>query len=96
MALKIGLVGMGGIGNTHADVYQADELANLVAVCDVKKDRADAAAAKYGVPAFYALKDMLAAMPDLDIVDITTSGYENGSWHYIPAMEARSEERRVG
>lgn len=95
MALKIGLVGMGGIGNTHADVYQADELADLVAVCDVKKDRADAAAAKYGVPAFYALKDMLAAMPDLDIVDITTSGYENGSWHYVPAMEALAAGKNV-
>ena len=35
MALKIGIVGMGGIGNTHAGVYQQDELAQLVAVCDV-------------------------------------------------------------
>ena len=49
MALKIGLVGMGGIGNTHAGVYKNDELANLVAVCDVKKEIADGAAEKSGV-----------------------------------------------
>ena len=95
MALKIGLVGMGGIGNTHADVYSKDDLANLVAVCDVKPAIADAAAAKYGVPAFYSLKDMLQAMPELDIVDVTTSGYENGSWHYLPAMEALTAGKNV-
>ena len=78
MALKIGLVGMGGIGNMHGDVYMKDELAALVAVCDVKHDKADAAAEKFGVPAFYSLKEMLEAMPDLDIVDVTTSGYAPG------------------
>ena len=35
MALKIGIVGMGGSVNTLAGVYQQDELAQLVAVCDV-------------------------------------------------------------
>ncbi len=95
MALKIGLVGMGGIGNTHANVYMNDELAQLVAVCDVKREIADAAAAKYGVKAYYSLKEMLQAEPDLDIVDITTSGYENGSWHYIPAMEAIAAGKNV-
>jgi predicted dehydrogenase len=95
MALKIGLVGMGGIGNIHADVYMKDELASLVAVCDVKPEIADAAATKYNVPAFYSLKEMLAAMPDIDIVDVTTSGYENGSWHYVPAMEAIAAGKNV-
>ena len=87
MALKVGVVGMGGIGNTHADCHKNDALADLVAVCDVVKEKADAAAEKYGVKAYYTLKDMLAN-EDLDIVDVTTSGYENGSWHYEPTMEA--------
>ncbi len=95
MALKIGLVGMGGIGNTHADVYSKDDLANLVAVCDVKQDRADAAAEKYGVPAYYSLQEMLKAKPELEIVDVTTSGYENGSWHYVPVMEALTAGKHV-
>ena len=95
MALKIGLVGMGGIGNTHANVFMENELADLVAVCDVNKERADSAAEKYGVPAFYSLAGMLNAMPEIEIVDVTTSGYENGSWHYIPVMEALSAGKHV-
>jgi ubiquitin C-terminal hydrolase len=42
--LKIGIVGMGSIGNTHADCYVNDSLATLVAVCDFVKEEADAAA----------------------------------------------------
>ena len=95
MALKIGLVGMGGIGNTHASCYMEDDLANLVAVCDWVKEKADAAAEKYGVKAYYSLQDMLAAHPDLDIVDVTTSGYENGSWHFVPTIEALNAGKNV-
>lgn len=95
MALKIGIVGMRGIGMAHADSHVKDPLAQLVAVCDVVKDRADAGAAKYGVKAYYSLKDMLNGEPDLGIVDVTTGGYENGSWHYEPAMEAMEAGKHV-
>jgi len=87
MALRVGVVGMGGIGNNHADCHKKDSLAELVAVCDLKKDLADAAAEKHGVKAYYTLKDMLAN-EEIDVVDVTTSGYENGSWHFEPTMEA--------
>lgn len=95
MALKVGVVGMGGIGNTHAECHKNDDLAELIAVCDIIKEKADDAAAKFGVEAFYSLKEMLAAHPEIDIVDITTSGYENGSWHYTPAMEALEAGKNV-
>jgi len=94
MALKVGIVGMGGIGNTHADCHMKDSLSHLTAVCDVVKEKADAAAEKHGVKAYYSLKDMLAN-EDLDIVDVTTSGYENGSWHFEPAMEALDAGKAV-
>jgi predicted dehydrogenase len=94
MALKIGIVGMRGIGNVHAQSHIKDPLANLVAVCDVVKDRADSAAKKYGVHVYYNLKDMLAN-EDLDIVDVTTGGFENGSWHFEPAMEAMEAGKNV-
>ena len=88
MALRIGIVGMGGIGNTHAQCYTNNPGAEVVAVCDVVKEKADAAAEKFGARAFYSLKDMLASDLGFDVIDVTTSGYENGSWHYEPAMEA--------
>jgi predicted dehydrogenase len=94
MALKIGLVGMGGIGNAHATSYKNDPLAELVAVCDVRPERADAAAAKYGVVAHYTLEEMLANH-EIDVVDVTTSGYENGSWHYEPTMKALEAGKHV-
>lgn len=94
MALKIGLVGMRGIGTRHAECHSQDELANLVGVCDVIKDRADQAAARFGVKAYYSLADMLADQ-DLDIVDVATGGNENGSWHFEPAMEALEAGKHV-
>ncbi|MCX8052547.1 MAG: Gfo/Idh/MocA family oxidoreductase, partial [Armatimonadetes bacterium] len=94
MALKVGVVGMGGIGNLHASCHKNDPLAKLIAVCDVVKEKADAAAEKHGVKAYYTLKDMLAN-EDLDIVDVTTGGYENGSWHFEPTMEALDAGKHV-
>ena len=95
MALRVGIVGMGGIGNTHARAYGGlGELAKLVAVCDVVKEKADTAAAKYGVKAYYMLKEMLAH-EEMDFVDVTTGGYENGSWHFEPAMEAMAAGKHV-
>ena len=45
MPLRVCVIGMGPIGNRHARIYNADPLAELVGVCDVLKERADAAAA---------------------------------------------------
>jgi len=95
MALKVGVVGMGGIGNSHANCYAQDELSELVAVCDVVKAKADSAAEKLKVKAYYSVKDLLEGEPDLDIVDVSTGGNENGSWHYEPAMEALEAGKHV-
>jgi predicted dehydrogenase len=85
---------MRGIGNSHADCHKKDPLAQLAAVCDVVKELADKAAEKHGVKAYYSLKDMLAN-EQLDVVDVTTGGYENGSWHFEPAMEALEAGKHV-
>jgi predicted dehydrogenase len=95
MPLKIAIAGMGGIGNLHGDCYVKDELAEIVAVCDVNKEKADAAAEKFKVPAFYSVKEMLKQVPEIEVVDVTTSGYENGSWHYVPTMEALEANKHV-
>ena len=88
MALRVGCVGCRGIGTRHAECYDGDELADLVAVCDVVRERADSLAERFGIRAYYDLSEMLDGEPDLDIVDVSTGGYENGSWHYEPAMIA--------
>ena len=85
--LRVCIIGMGPIGNRHADVYQADDLADLAGVCDIVRDRADAAAARLGVPAFYDAGEMLQRLAP-DLVSVATGGYEYGSDHYEPTLQA--------
>ena len=85
--LRVAVIGMGPIGNRHADCYRADSLAQLVGVCDIRQDRADAAAARLNVPAFIDAAKMMAALKP-DVCSITTGGYEYGSDHFAPTMQA--------
>jgi predicted dehydrogenase len=85
--LRICVIGMGPIGNRHAKIYNEDELADLVGVCDIIKDRADAAAEAHGAEAFYDAQKMLDEVKP-DCVSVTTGGYEYGSDHHKPTMEA--------
>jgi UDP-N-acetylglucosamine 3-dehydrogenase len=87
MMLKVAVIGTGHIGRIHSTVYQSDPLAQLVAVCDLIKEKADAFAAEFGVRAYYRVEDLLREQP-LDLVSITTAGVENGGHHYEPAMQA--------
>jgi predicted dehydrogenase len=78
---------MGPIGNRHAMIYKENPKVELVGVCDILKDRAQAAAARWNTLAFYAAPKMLAALKP-DLVSITTGGYEYGSDHYEPTLQA--------
>jgi predicted dehydrogenase len=85
--LRVCVVGLGPIGNLHCDCYRTTPLCEIAGVCDLIKDRADATAARLGVPAFYSQSDMLAAL-NPDICDISTGGHEYGSDHFEPTMLA--------
>ena len=87
MTLRTAVIGLGPIGNRHADMYTDDELAQLVGVCDKNRERADATAARLGVPAFYDVGSMLDALSP-DVVSVATAGFENGSDHYEPTIQA--------
>lgn len=85
--LRVAVIGLGPIGNLHAGIYKADPLAELAGVCDIRKDRADTAAKRHGVPAFYEAQKMLEDLKP-DVCSITTGGYEYGSDHFQPTMQA--------
>jgi predicted dehydrogenase len=87
MGLKVAIVGMGGIGNTHARCYMANPLSEIVAVCDIIKERADRAAQAYGCQAFYSVNDMLNSGIKIDCASMCTAGKENGGDHYEPTMQ---------
>ena len=87
MPLKIGIVGLGGIGNLHAQTYVNDPLAEVVAVCDIIPERADKAAAQYGAKVFYSVQEMLDSDVEIDACSMCTAGKENGGDHHVPTME---------
>jgi len=85
--LKVCVIGMGPIGNLHASIYREDALSKLVGVCDILHDRADVAAKRLGVPAFHDAPSMLQKLRP-DLVSVTTGGFEYGSDHFQPTMQA--------
>jgi len=87
MPLKVGIVGIGNIGSIHAGVYQKNPKTAIVAICDIIKEKAEAAAASYGAKAFYSVKEMVASGITLDGCSMCTRGEENGGDHFTPTME---------
>lgn len=64
--LKVGIIGCGNIFTMHATSAHHLKNAQIVAVCDIKQDRADRAAAKYQAQAFYDYKEMIRK----DLIDV--------------------------
>lgn len=87
MTLKVGIVGLGNIGNTHASVYKENPDVEIVAICDVVKEKAHEATEKFGGKAFGSVKEMLHSGIHVDLVSVCTKGEENGSEHFAPTME---------
>lgn len=85
--LRVAVIGMGPIGNLHADIYKEDEMVELVGVCDIIKERAETAGKRLGVPWFTNAEKMLAELKP-DLCSVATGGYEYGSDHYEPTMQA--------
>lgn len=73
------LVGCGRIAVRHADLLASGQIAGarLVAVCDVKPERAEAFGRRYGVPCFTDMHAMVQAQDrQIDVLSILTeSGY---------------------
>ena len=73
--LKIGIIGCGGIANgKHLPSLKAINRADLVAFCDLVEERAQAAAAKYGVEGAKVYTDYhdLLADPAIDVCYVLT------------------------
>ena len=85
--LRVCVIGMGPIGNLHADIYKENPSVELVGVCDIIKERAQAAGIRLGVPWYLDAEEMLAELKP-DLCSVATGGYEYASDHYKPTMQA--------
>jgi predicted dehydrogenase len=90
MPLNVAVIGLGNIGNIHANIYQQHPDCRLVAVCDIIQERADKASQKHDTHAFYSVQAMLASGLQFDAVSVCSAGEENGGDHYQPTMELLS------
>lgn len=69
--VNVAVIGCGNISSTHLKGISETEEVELVAVCDIDKEVADETAAKYNVPAYYDIHD-LVKQDDIDFVHICT------------------------
>ncbi|OGV48209.1 MAG: oxidoreductase [Lentisphaerae bacterium GWF2_52_8] len=74
--LRIGIVGVGGMGGNHVESVKVTPRARLSAICDIKKDLADNVAAKNGAKAFYDADTMFKS-GEIDAVIIATPHYDH-------------------
>lgn len=83
--VKFAIVGCGRIAQRHAE--HISKLGQLVAVCDVVKEKADDLSNKYNAIAFYKIEDLLSSELEIDVVSICSP---NGlhSQHSIQSLNS--------
>jgi len=72
--LRVGVIGCGRISVRHFLPIKAIEELELVACCDNKPERADAAAKEYGIKAYYSYEEMIEN-ENLDVVHLCLPHY---------------------
>ncbi len=75
--LKVAVIGCGNIAPVHISAIQSLENAELYAVCDTNRERADKFAEKYGAKAVYDYEKVLGD-PAVDVVHICTPHWLHG------------------
>ncbi|WP_226527013.1 Gfo/Idh/MocA family protein [Metabacillus niabensis] len=85
--IKAAVVGVNNIGKIHCRYFKENNDTDLIAVCDLNKELANAAANEFNVLAYKDLKSMLEN-EEIDVISIATGGKENGSHHFAPARMA--------
>ncbi|MCZ6677783.1 MAG: Gfo/Idh/MocA family oxidoreductase [Candidatus Poribacteria bacterium] len=69
---RIGIVGCGGMGHSHARAWTDHPAAEIVAATDVSEEAAKKLAAEFSVPAVYTDHNEMFEKEDIDIVSIPT------------------------
>jgi predicted dehydrogenase len=74
--VRLGVIGLGNMGGVHVRDMGGVENAQLAAVCDIDRERADRYAEMFEVPAYYDYRDLLAA-GGVDGVIVATPHYDH-------------------
>lgn len=69
--LRLGLIGLGGMGRSHLQSLLPADFATLVGVADVNREAVDRVARETGVPGFYSHQDLLEkAKPEAVLIAV--------------------------
>ncbi len=71
MAIRVGIIGAGGMSNYHIPGFKAGG-AKVVAIADMNRAAGEAAAQKFGIPSVYGDVDDMLAHAALDAVSVIT------------------------
>jgi predicted dehydrogenase len=88
LSVKVGVIGVGYLGQHHARIFSEIEGVELVCVCDMNRGRAEEISCNYGCSSFHTLPDVIGACDAVSIVTPTTT-------HHEVAMECLGAGRDV-
>ncbi|MGH9767929.1 MAG: Gfo/Idh/MocA family protein [Blastocatellia bacterium] len=89
--VRIGIIGLGIMGEQYARIYQGRPLAEVTAICTRRRERLDEVGEKYGVNARYTdFAEMLSEAP-IDAVCVATPDFA----HYEPVKAALAAGKHV-
>ncbi len=83
--LRVGVIGLGGIANTHVPGWNSSPYTELVAGSDINPAAFPVWEQKYGLKRFYQNPEELIQDPEIDIVDICSPNVPH------PAGDAAAE-----
>jgi len=86
--IRVGVAGVGRLGQLHARLYREVAQAELVGVFDTDQERAQSCANEYGVRAFQTVAELLGAVEAVNIVTPT-------SHHFAIAQQAIAHGRHL-
>ena len=71
--LKVAVIGVGNLSQSHIAAYLENPDVELYAFCDIDPDRLTMMGNRYGITRLYTdCNEMLSALPELDAVSVTT------------------------
>ncbi|MEI7585702.1 Gfo/Idh/MocA family oxidoreductase [Runella sp.] len=76
--IRIGLIGCGSVSGMYLPHLSKSPVVELISVCDIKPERAKAAADKYKVPHHFPHIDQLLSGPSFDLLVNLTNMQEHG------------------
>lgn len=84
------VVGLGTWGELHLNVMKSDPRINLLAVCDINKEKAEHVAKKFGIPQFYDSYNEMLLDQRIKAVSVATPDFAHAEVAIAAAQSGRS------